>query len=127
LNLDAYGHIENLALYPTELRTFLDRGGTICWGVVPNNEEIRNVGAEELADRLRAGIGMISEKAMSHGVKIATDEFAVRSLISPACGLGSTTVEISDEVFDKLARTDEILKKGKNKIRRDLMSRRILF
>jgi len=35
LNLDAYGFIENLALYPTELRLFLDRGGSACWGLVP--------------------------------------------------------------------------------------------
>ena len=32
LNLDAYDFIENLALYPVELREFLDRGGAICWG-----------------------------------------------------------------------------------------------
>jgi methionine synthase II (cobalamin-independent) len=112
LNLDAYGYIENLALYPGELRSFLDREGAICWGIVPNNEEIRNVCAEELAERLRSGITLISDKAIARGVKITTDEFANRSLISPACGLGSTTVEISEEVFEKLVRTGEILKRG---------------
>lgn len=40
LNLDAYGFIGNLALYPAELREYLDRGGSICWGSVPNNEQI---------------------------------------------------------------------------------------
>jgi len=40
LNLDAYGYIENLALYPGELRAFLDRGGVLAWGIVPNNKEI---------------------------------------------------------------------------------------
>ena len=47
LNLDAYGYIENLALYPAELRAFLDRGGVVCWGIVPNTEEIYNVTPEE--------------------------------------------------------------------------------
>jgi hypothetical protein len=42
LNLDAYGFIENLALYPAELRAYLDRGGNICWGIIPNNEQIFN-------------------------------------------------------------------------------------
>lgn len=112
LNLDAYGYIENLALYPGELRSFLERGGSICWGSVPNNEEIRNVCAEELAERLRSGIKLISDKAIARGVKITADEFASRSLISPACGLGSTTVEISEEVFEKLVRTSEVLKRG---------------
>ena len=40
---------ENLALYPAELRAFLDRGGSICWGIVPNNEEIRDVTPQGLA------------------------------------------------------------------------------
>src|SRR4030042_5794499 len=42
LNLDAYGFIENLALYPVEVREFLDRGGAVCWGIIPNNEQIFN-------------------------------------------------------------------------------------
>ena len=111
LNLDAYGYIENLALYPAELRAFLDRGGAVAWGIVPNNEEIKNVTAEGLVDRLRAGFKMISEKAAARGVSIKPDEFDNRSLIVPACGLGSTTVEIAEQVFEMLARLGEILKK----------------
>jgi hypothetical protein len=112
LNLDAYGFIENLALYPAELRAFLDRGGAVCWGIVPNNEEIRAVTAQDLAGRLRDGLRMICEKATARGVKVKTDEFATCSLIAPACGLGSTSVEIADEVFEKLKRTGEILRRG---------------
>jgi methionine synthase II (cobalamin-independent) len=111
LNLDAYGYLENLALYPAELRAFLDRGGSICWGIVPNNEEIRQVTPQELVERLRGGIQMICEKADAHSVKIKPDEFAARSLIAPACGLGSTTVDIADEVLKKLVQTGEILQK----------------
>ena len=110
LNLDAYGYIENLALYPIELRTFLDRGGAAAWGIVPNNDEIFKVTAEGLANRLRAGLKMISEKAAARGVVIKPDEFNERSLIVPACGLGSTTVKIAEEVLEKLAETGAILK-----------------
>lgn len=112
LNLDAYGFIENLALYPAELRGFLDRGGAVCWGIVPNNEEITRVTPLGLAQRLRDGIGMICEKAASRGFDIKPDELAGRSLISPACGLGSTTIEIADQVFDTLSETGKILQKG---------------
>lgn len=112
LNLDAYGFIENLALYPVELREYLDRSGNICWGIVPNNEQIFNETPHGLAERLRSGINLIIEKAAARGVSINTEEFASRSLIAPACGLGSTSIEVADRVFEVLAETGNILKRG---------------
>jgi hypothetical protein len=112
LNLDAYGFIENLALYPAELREYLDRGGNVCWGIVPNHEQSYNETSQRLAQRLRDGIDLIVQKAAGRGVSIRADEFASRSLIAPACGLGSTTVDVADRVFEVLAETGEILKKG---------------
>jgi hypothetical protein len=112
LNLDAYGYIENLALYPAELRAFLDRGGTVAWGIVPNNEEIYRVTAEGLAKRLRDGIRLVSEKAAARGVTIRPAEFNERSLLVPACGLGSTSVEIADRVFEVLSQTATHLRQG---------------
>jgi methionine synthase II (cobalamin-independent) len=112
LNLDAYGFIENLALYPAELREFLDRNGNICWGIVPNNEQIFSETPPGLADRLRNGIQLIVERAAARGVAIKAEEFASRSLVAPACGLGSTSVEVAERVFEVLAETGNILKSG---------------
>ena len=112
LNLDAYGYIENLALYPTELRAFLDRGCAIAWGIVPNNEEIFRVTAEGLAKRLRDGILLVSERAAARGVRIKPAEFNERSLLVPACGLGSTSVEIADRVFEVLSQTTTHMRQG---------------
>ena len=112
LNLDAYEFIEHLALYPAELRAFLDRGGIIAWGIVPNNEEIYRVTPDGLAQRLRSGLQLVSDKARGRGVSIEPEEFACRSLITTACGLGPATIEISDRAVETLARTGEILKQG---------------
>ena len=112
LNLDAYGYIENLALYPAELRAFLDRGGALCWGAVPNNEEIRSITPQGIADKLRAGIQLVAEKAAARGVTVTAGELAARSLISPACGLGSTDVATAEQVFESLAEAGRILQRG---------------
>ena len=112
LNLDAYGFIENLALYPAELRNYLDNGGSICWGIVPNTEQIFNETPQGLAERLRNGIELIVEKAAARGVTIKAEEFVGRSLIAPACGLGSTSIEVADRVFETLAEMGNILKRG---------------
>ena len=110
LNLDAYGYLDNLALYPAELRAFLDRGGVIAWGVVPNTEEIYEVTPEDLAQRLRQGLDLIQEKAQARGVNITSQELAARSLITPACGLGPTTVDVAERVLDVLEKLGEVLR-----------------
>ena len=112
LNLDAYGYIENLSLYPVELRTFLDRGGAVCWGIVPNNECIFGETAKSLAERLRNGIKLICGKAAGRGVSIKAEEFAQSSLLAPACGLGPAIVEIAERAFDILPELSAILRKG---------------
>lgn len=112
LNLDSYGYIGNLALYPAELREFLDRGGNVCWGIVPNNEQIFDETPQGLAERLRDGIRLIVKKAAARGVTIKAEEFANRSLLAPACGLGSTSVEVADRVFEVLAEVGRVLKNG---------------
>jgi methionine synthase II (cobalamin-independent) len=109
LNLDAYGYLENLALYPSELRGYLDRGGVIAWGIVPNNETIYRETPQSLAVRLLKGLEWISAKAEARGVKIQPGELADRSLVVPSCGLGSTSVEIAERVLDVLVETGQIL------------------
>jgi len=111
LNLDAYEYLDNLALYPHEVRAFLDRGGNFAWGIIPNNEEIFNVTPDGLAQRLRNGIQLISDKARGRGVTIRVEEFAPRSLITTACGLGPTTIKIADRAVATLARTGEVLQR----------------
>jgi methionine synthase II (cobalamin-independent) len=112
LNLDAYSYLENLALYPAELRAFLDRGGSLAWGIIPNNEEIFSVTPAGSAQRLRDGLQLISDKARWRGVSIKPEEFAPRSLITPVCGLGPATIEIADRAVETLAQTGEILRRG---------------
>ena len=109
LNLDAFGFIDNLALYPVELRSFLDRGGVIAWGNMPNNESIDEFSPEDIAARLRSGLKNISYKAASRGVEITVEYFSHSSLILPICGLGPTTEETADLVFEKLVETGKYL------------------
>jgi hypothetical protein len=109
LNLDAYEYMDNLALYPAELRAFLDRGGVIAWGIAPTNERIYDVTPEGLAQQLREGFANIAEKAQKRGITIEPEAFGTRSLIAPACGLGPTTVPVAERVLDVVKETAAIL------------------
>ena len=110
INLDAYGYLDSLALYPHELRAFLDRGGVVAWGLIPNTDTIYKVTPAGLADRLRQGLTLIEDKARGRGVTITAAELSTRSLIAPACGLGPTTVEIAERVLEVLIETGKLLK-----------------
>jgi hypothetical protein len=112
LNLDAYGYLENLGLYPNELRAFLDRGGIIAWGLVPNSEEIDRTTPGQLAERLWRGLEALAAGAKKRGVALGAEEFATRSLITPACGLGSTTVEVVGRVLESLQETAVRARRG---------------
>jgi hypothetical protein len=111
LNLDAYGYVENLALYPAELRAFLDRGGLIAWGIVPNNGDIMSQTAEKLAQRLQEGLALVAEKAQARGIAISVEELGERSLLTTSCGLGPATVPIAERALDTLAKMGALLRR----------------
>jgi methionine synthase II (cobalamin-independent) len=110
LNLDAYGYLENLALYPAELRSFLDRGGLIAWGIVPNNGDVMCHSAETLAQRLCDGLELVAGKAQARGINISAEELGERSLITTNCGLGPATEPIAERALDTLAQMGALLK-----------------
>ena len=110
LNIDAYGYLENLALYSAELRSFLDRGGLIAWGIVPNSEEIYAATPERLAKRLLQGLEFIQTKAGGRGIDLNVTELVRRSLITTSCGLGPTTVPVAEQAMEFLNATGEIIR-----------------
>ncbi len=60
INFDAYEHAPKLALYGAELQGFLERGGSLGWGLVPVREElIQAEDADSLSGRMREGFDML--------------------------------------------------------------------
>jgi hypothetical protein len=110
LNIDAYGYLENLALYPAELRAFLDRGGLVAWGIVPNSEEIYAATPEGLAQRLCQGLKLMQNKARAREVELTINELIQKSLLTTSCGLGPTTIPVAEQSMEFLNATGEIIR-----------------
>jgi hypothetical protein len=108
LNLDAYGYLEHLSLYPDELSAFLDRGGLVNWGIVPNNDDVYTASPEGLAAQLRQGIKQILNKADLRGLD-RMDKLSTQGLITTSCGLSPATVNISEQALELLIKTSECL------------------
>lgn len=96
LNFDAYQYFDNVILYDVHLKKFLQRGGMIAWGVVPSDDRIMNISVEELESTLRSQMETLASRS------IDAESIKRRSLLSPACGLGSQTVEVAEEALMKL-------------------------
>ena len=97
LSFDAFGFGETIAMYPEAMRTHLERGGMLAWGIVPTSEAIREQTVDSLAARL--------ERAMSNLAQKGIDKRRIveQAIITPSCGAGSMTPEDAEKVFETIA------------------------
>jgi hypothetical protein len=84
ISFDAYSYAESLSLYPAEVKKFLDRKGTIAWGIVPNDEEsLAKESVASLKDRLEEAMAPFTRK------DIPFPQLIKQGLLTPSCGLAS--------------------------------------
>lgn len=94
VHFDAYEYMEPFVAYSDAIRAHIEKGGTIAWGVIPKDDAVLDVTADELVARLESGF----EELAGRGVD--KQMLAGASLVSPSCGLGSTTVEMADRALE---------------------------
>ncbi|HET6478081.1 MAG TPA: methionine synthase, partial [Dehalococcoidales bacterium] len=88
ISFDAYNYAQSLSLYPEAVKKFLDRGGTVAWGIVPNEAEpIRKESAASLKDRLEEAMAPFTRNGVPFRQLIA------QGLVTPSCGLASMATE----------------------------------
>ena len=99
VNFDAHGYFDKLVLYAEQLQRFLASGRLLAWGLVPtlNAEQIADATVEILWQGWNEKIKQLTEKGMDAATVKA------QSFITPACGTGSLTPELSLKVL-KLTR-----------------------
>lgn len=93
INFDAYRYGATMALYPDEIRQFLEDGGCIAWGIVPTDDAVREETAESLAERLEAHFAALACKGIPR--KLVKE----RALLTPSCGTGTMTPDDAQRVF----------------------------
>jgi methionine synthase II (cobalamin-independent) len=100
LSFDAYGYAFTVSLFPAEFKRFLERGGSLAWGLVPNMEHrLENETASSLADRLDDSLRTLAKKGFDPEAVLRS------SLITPQCGLGGLCEADAEKVLDLLVDT----------------------
>jgi methionine synthase II (cobalamin-independent) len=103
INFDAFDFQDKFVLYAGELKRFLEKGGFICWGVVPTEGYSPRIKAEDLVDKVKKGIDTLASKDVSRKLLLE------RLLVSPSCGMGSLDVERTERILGLLKETSVLL------------------
>lgn len=99
ISTDTYNYAQSLSLYPAEVKKFLDKGGAIAWGIIPNDEEsLAKESVASLNDRLEEAMAPFTRKG------IGFKQLIKQGLLTPSCGLGSiATEEAASRALELLA------------------------
>jgi len=95
LSFDAYNYASSLSTHGDKVKSFLERGGTIAWGIIPNEEEA--LGKESLSslrDRLEEAMAPFTR----NGVRFR--QIMVQGLITPSCTLANLSVEAANQTLE---------------------------
>jgi len=105
LSFDAYNYASSLSTHADKVKSFLEQGGSIAWGIVPNEEEA-------LAKESLAGLRDRLEEAMApftrDGVKFR--QLIAQGLITPSCGLESLLPEAASLALELTAKLSHDLR-----------------
>ena len=106
INFDAFGFLDRFLLYVDNIKNFLNRGGIICWGIVPT-QEFTGQSADLLLSKIREGILNLAGKGIDK--KLLSENL----LLSPSCGLGALEGTRAEEIFGLLLELSSLTRKNK--------------
>jgi hypothetical protein len=104
ISFDAFQYGETIAMYAEAVKSFLAKGGTLAWGIVPTSTLIREQTVEGLALRLEGMMDHLASKGIEKRL------IADQALLTPSCGTGSLTPEEAELVYDRLASLSAFMK-----------------
>jgi methionine synthase II (cobalamin-independent) len=106
LSFDAYNYAQSLSLYPAEIKKFLDKGGAIAWGIVPNDEpSLGKETAASLKDRLLAAMAPFTRNG------VPFKQLIDQGLLTPSCGLASLSIDAAAQALELLAELSADIRK----------------
>lgn len=104
INFDAYEFGDTISYYPEQVKGYLEKGGVIAWGIVPTSDKILDETTDSLKIKLENNIDNLARKG------IDKDLIWQQCLLTPSCGTGSLSVELSGNIFHELSRLSQELR-----------------
>lgn len=94
VNFDAFGFGETIAMYPEAVKSHLQRGGMLAWGIVPTSKAIREQTVESLIAHFEKMMDNLASKGIDKQLIIE------QAVVTPSCGTGSMDPDDAEKVFE---------------------------
>lgn len=102
ISFDAYNYLDSILCYEADLKAFIARGGSIAWGIVPNDDDtLKKESLVSLFDRFGDALASLTRTGLSVRTLIA------QGIITPSCGLASLSAEAAEEALSLLSQLTE--------------------
>jgi hypothetical protein len=98
ISFDAFEYMDYFLLYRDDIVRFIERGGTVAWGIVPTATFTGTESVEGLSSRLEQAIDKVCKWGLD------PDLLSQRSMLTSSCGMGTMTPESAKMVLDLLLR-----------------------
>ncbi|MEA1946436.1 MAG: hypothetical protein U9N83_03930 [Thermodesulfobacteriota bacterium] len=107
ISFDAYSFFDKLVLYPDLVKSFVESGGILAWGIVPtlNSDDIE----KETTDSLVAKWEEQARAIQAIGIDKST--ILAQTLITPSCGTGSLSLDHAKKVLVLTRQVSDIIRK----------------
>jgi len=100
ISFDAYGFQDKFVLYADNLKDFLERGGIVCWGIVPT-QELGGQSPDLLLEKIKEGIRVLVKKGLDK------DLLLENLMLSPSCGMGTLDIDKTEKILNILSQISE--------------------
>ena len=101
LSMDAYDYGRTLTDHAQGLQAFLERGGILCWGIVPAGMAAQNETVPHLVTLLEQHIERLVEQGVNR------DLLLTQGMVSPSCGLGSVDIPLAEHILSLTRQVSE--------------------
>jgi hypothetical protein len=102
ISFDAFEYFDTLLIYHHEIKSFLQNGGYMAWGIVPTSDAINSVDDKYINNLMDNHLNKLYEHIPSELVNS-------QILITPSCGTGSRSIEETIKVFQLVMRLKEAM------------------
>lgn len=93
VNFDAHGYFTSMTVYTEELKTFVERGGSLAWGLIPTSQKVLDLSAADLIILFEQYVDFFAQKGINKHILLR------QSMITPSCGVGSCHINVAEKVY----------------------------
>ena len=108
LNFDAYEYGTSIILYHEAIKTFIEGGGVLSWGIVPTSETVNVISTSSLIRKFEKLVDELAAKGIDKEMILRN------SLITASCGTGSVSIGRAERIATETRNVSDRLREKYN-------------